>query len=131
MFTCKLRILAEKYPSHTWAFRYSIGNATHGNDVAAHWYNPELQNYTFDLFADYQRYITNHVRTGNSNDPRDQQYDLKYWPTLTKLDQENLGNVLDLSNVGYQIIDDNQMQKSVCNTWIEALVDAVRSRHPH
>lgn len=131
MFTCKLRVIAETYPSPTWAFRYSIANATHGNDAAAQWYNPELQHYTFDLFADYQRYITNHVRTGNPNDPCDQQYDLKYWPTLTKLDQENPGNVLELSNVGYQIIDDDQMQQSVCSTWTEALVDAVRSQHPH
>ncbi|KAF3392075.1 Secreted lipase [Talaromyces pinophilus] len=129
LYTCNLRAVLKAYPSPAWAFQFSfldgVINGKHASDMPATWYNPKLQGSIEPLFGQFQRYITNHARTGNPNTPHSKKHQLKYWPEVTGLEEEMPGNVFNMSNWGFEVIRDGQMLKSVCEAWTEALVEAV------
>jgi hypothetical protein len=93
--------------------------------MPATWYNSKLQGSMEPLFGQFQRYITNHARTGNPNTPRSKKHRLEYWPEVTGLEEEMPGNVFNMSNWGFDVIRDDQMLQSVCDAWTEALLEAV------
>jgi hypothetical protein len=66
--------------------------------MPATWYNPKLQGSIEPLFGQLQRYITNHAQTGNLNTPHSKKHQLKYWPEVTRLEEEMPGNVFNISN---------------------------------
>ncbi|PKX89151.1 carboxylesterase family protein [Aspergillus novofumigatus IBT 16806] len=129
LYTCNLRAVLKAYPSPAWAFQFSfldgMINGKHASDIPATWYNTKLQGSIEPLFGQFQRYITNHARTGNPNTPHSKKHELEYWPEVTGLEEDMPGNVFNMSNWGFDIIRDNQMPKSVCDAWNEALVEAV------
>jgi hypothetical protein len=96
--------------------------------MPATWYNPKLQASIEPLFAQFQRYLTNHARTGNPNAPCDKDYGLKFWPKVVGLEDEMPGNIFNMTNWGFDITRDDQTSKIVCDTWIEALVGAIESK---
>ncbi|KAL2859560.1 carboxylesterase family protein [Aspergillus pseudodeflectus] len=137
-FTCNIRAVLEAYPNPAWAFQYSFMdgdiNATHAADMPATWYSSELplpDNYTGTvsdpLFSQFQRYLTNHARTGNPNTPcsRKPEYKLAYWPKVSWLDADVPRDVLNMVNEGFEVISDEQMSKAVCDAWTRALMEAV------
>lgn len=130
IFGCNMRTVLEAYPNDSWSMQYSfidgVVNGTHGSDAPATWYNPELQGYTEPLFEKFQRYLTNHARTGDPNVPRSGEYHLQYWPRVNGLGDEVPENVLNVTNEGFKIIQDRQMSKDVCEVWKEVLLDAVQ-----
>ncbi|GIC87512.1 uncharacterized protein Aud_003896 [Aspergillus udagawae] len=130
--TCNLRAVLKAYPKRAWAFQYSFLdgrlNGKHGSDMPATWYNPKLQASIEPLFAQFQRYLTNHARTGNPNAPCDKDYGLKFWPEVVGLEDEMPGNIFNMTNWGFDITRDDQMSKIVCDTWMEALVAAIESK---
>lgn len=125
--TCHLRILAQSYPNITWATQYSymdgVFNGVHASESVAQWYNPHISNLTDPLFTEYQRYITNHAQKGNPNLPRSKPR-LPQWPRATGIDSELMGNVLNLDNEGFSLIEDDQLLESTCGTWRDLLVEA-------
>ncbi|KAL2827396.1 carboxylesterase family protein [Aspergillus cavernicola] len=136
ILTCNIRTLLTAYTNPTqtqpssWALQYSfidnVLNGTHGSDAPATWYNSELQGYTVPLFAEYQRYLTNHARTGNPNLPWSGEYELGYWPGVWGLDDgERPRGVFNFTNWGFGVIEDGQMLGSVCGVWIREFLEAV------
>ncbi|KAL4881111.1 carboxylesterase family protein [Aspergillus karnatakaensis] len=129
--TCPLRAVLKAYPDSAWAFQYSyldgIINGKHAADMPATWYNPQLQDGVAiePLFEQFQRYLTNHARTGNPNIPWSKDYQLEDWPRVKGLDDKMPQDVLNMSNNGFEGIRDEQMSKVVCDTWTQALVDAL------
>lgn len=130
IFSCNMRAVLEAYPNNSWSMQYSfiddIVNGTHGSDAPATWYNPKLQGYTEPLFEKFQRYLTNHARTGNPNVPRSGEYHLRFWPRISGLGDEVPGNVLNVTNGGFEIIQDRQMSRDVCEISKEVLLDVVQ-----
>ncbi|KAF4218828.1 hypothetical protein CNMCM5878_004424 [Aspergillus fumigatiaffinis] len=129
LYTCNLRAVLKAYPNPAWAFQFSfldgVINGKHASDIPATWYNAKLQGSTEPLFGQFQRYITNHARSGNPNTPRSKKHELEYWPEVTGLEEDAPGNVFNMSNWGFDVIRDDQMAKSVCDAWNKALVEAV------
>lgn len=97
--------------------------------MPATWYNADIgdENKNGPMFEVFQRYITNHARSGNPNTPGGGYRDrgLVYWPEVNGLEDDVLGNVFNVSNSGFEIIRDQQMRKRTCDVWTEALIEAV------
>ncbi|KAK1148709.1 hypothetical protein N8T08_008594 [Aspergillus melleus] len=131
LYTCNIRAVLKTFPSSAWAFQFSfldgVVNGKHGSDMPATWYNKNLQNRAEPLFGDFQRYVTNHARTGNPNTPRSKNHELAYWPEVRGLEEDVVGNVLNMSNWRFGVIHDGQMRRSFCDAWTVALVEAVES----
>ncbi|KAF9886937.1 hypothetical protein FE257_010678 [Aspergillus nanangensis] len=129
--TCHQRTLSEAYAKITWATQYSyldgVLNGVHASESVAQWYNPQLSNRTEPLFAEYQRYITNHARSGNPNNnnhPGPKATGLLNWPKIEGIEREEMGNVLNMTNAGFELTDGDQMLRSTCGTWTKLLVEA-------
>jgi carboxylesterase type B len=131
IFTCNIYAAVQAYGTRNrpaWGFQYSyidgVMNGTHGSDALPTWYNSALQGFEEPLFAQYQRYLTNFARSGDPNKPRGGKDKLVDWPRVDARGNA-LGDVLDLTNVGYQVIQDEQVRRDVCGTWIEVLGEAI------
>ncbi|KAF9884865.1 hypothetical protein FE257_001208 [Aspergillus nanangensis] len=128
IFTCNIRALIEAYNSKpTWATQYSyidgILNGTHTSELTAEWYNPLTNPDKQPLFELYQRYIVNHARTGDPNSSRRGKLPV-FWPKVLGIRREEVGNVLDLNNDGFHLMDgDPQMLKTSCHAWRDAFVE--------
>jgi len=68
-FTCNTRFLASEFSNRTWAYRFSIPPAVHGQDVAWTYYNSSLPSPQIDpgIAAMMQAYITEFAVSGNPN----------------------------------------------------------------
>ncbi|KAL3441322.1 Alpha/Beta hydrolase protein [Aspergillus insuetus] len=129
IFTCNIYAAVQAYRDRpAWGFQYSyidgLMNGTHGSDALPTWYSSALQGFEEPLFAQYQRYFTNFARTGDPNKPRGGKDELVDWPRVDARGNI-LDDVLDLTNVGYRVIQDEQVRRDVCGTWIEVLGEAV------
>lgn len=130
IFTCNIRSLIEAYKlKPTWATQYSFidgyTNGTHGSDITAEWYNPIYNPDKQPLFEQYQRYIVNHARNGDPNSSRRGKLPV-VWPKVSGLRREEVGNVLDLNNNGFHLMDgDPQMLKTTCHAWRDAFIEVV------
>ncbi|KAL2857336.1 carboxylesterase family protein [Aspergillus pseudoustus] len=135
-FTCNLRAVLNSYQNTTWSFQYSFLdgdiNGMHASDMPATWYTSQAQDKAIyngtvsePLFSQFQRYLTNHARTGNPNMPGSRNYELKHWPKVSGLHEDVPRNVLNMHNAGFELISDEQMSKRVCDAWTRALVEAV------
>ncbi|KAL2818016.1 Alpha/Beta hydrolase protein [Aspergillus granulosus] len=129
IFTCNIYAAVQQY-NNSWAFQYSyidgVTNGTHGSDVLAIWYNPTLQGFEEPLFEQYQRYLTTFAHTGDPNKPRGHGNESEFWPRVDSKG-EMLSEVLDLTNEGFEIIQDEQVRRDVCGAWIEVLGEAIES----
>ncbi|KAJ0421238.1 Alpha/Beta hydrolase protein [Aspergillus carlsbadensis] len=129
VFTCNIYAAVQAYRDrNNWGFQYSyidgVMNGTHGSDALPMWYNSALQGFEEPLFAQYQRYFTNFARTGDPNRPRGGEDELVDWQRVDA-SGDVLGNVLDLTNVGYEVIQDAQVRTDICGTWMEVLGEAI------
>jgi carboxylesterase type B len=128
-FTCSNRWLTEAYAGKTYNLQYSRGSGIHGSDIAADFYKgpsiiTSMTDPTFDAFATtFQSYLTSHARTGDPNKLRDKNgID---WPIATL--GATIGNVLNATNTGYQLISDLTTKAEDCDFWKDVLAGMTNS----
>ncbi|KAL3461200.1 Alpha/Beta hydrolase protein [Aspergillus heterothallicus] len=137
IFTCNIYAALQQYrPAYGFQYSYIDGvmNGTHGADALGTWYSAALQGFQEPLFDRFQRYLTNFARSGDPNRPRGSRGEeeevvvVVEWP---KVDAKGnvLRGVLDLTNVGFRVITDEQVRRDVCGTWIGVLAQAVEDSH--
>ncbi|GME50176.1 putative lipase 2 [Neofusicoccum parvum] len=129
-FTCWSRFLTDTYAGKTWNMQYSVTPGWHGTDLLPTFYQIYLSfggDVAFPLlpgfgtFATaYQSYLTSHARSGNPNT-----YSAKInippaitWPRPTT-GGENVGNVLNVGDLGFSLTTDDQFPKSECDFILE------------
>lgn len=129
-FTCWSRFLTDAYDGKSWNMQYSVSPGWHGTDLLPLFYQiyvsfggdvafPLLPG--FGSFATaYQSYFTSHARSGDPN-THSAKINLPpaiNWPHPTT-GGENLGNVLNVGNLGFSLTTDQQLPKSECDFILE------------
>ncbi|KAL4885488.1 Alpha/Beta hydrolase protein [Aspergillus karnatakaensis] len=137
LFTCNLRSVLTAYPhANRWAMQYAyidgIVNGSHGSDTPATWYSPSLQGYEEPLFARFQKYLTNFARTGDPNTDSKCRGDSgvgAYWPGVSERDLEGevLGDVFNVTNWGFEGVEDGQMRRGACEVWKGVFLEALEA----
>lgn len=124
--SCNTRDLLEAYPRRTHLMQYSVGNGTHGSDVAAAFYSPTLFNVTVPLWAAYQSYLTSQALTGDPNALRNRTIDPPTieWPMVPDPNADRLGNTLNVTDDGFELIEDGVVLKNLCDVLRDALMEA-------
>ncbi|KAI9839327.1 MAG: hypothetical protein M1838_004391 [Thelocarpon superellum] len=141
-FTCNTRYLANAYSGRAWNMQYSVGlldQALHASDLLPLFYDIYLTNPTDfgsqvayplvpgfgPLAAAYQSYLTSHAIYGDPNAARGGWGDVATidWPEATT-SSDQLGNVLNVGNLGFSLINDDQNTNQTCRFWLEAFAAA-------
>jgi carboxylesterase type B len=143
-FICNINRLSNRYANKTYNVQFSALNGTHGSDVLPTWYNPyvftntsgiELPLWGTSLFEGllvpgvargYQSYLVNHARFGNPNSNQFLNIPPTIeWPLAVMGPTENLAeylmNVLNVTDTGFEIIDDTTQNSTMCDFWIRAI----------
>ncbi|KAK0640224.1 Secreted lipase [Lasiodiplodia hormozganensis] len=129
-FTCWSRFLTDAYDGKSWNMQYSVSPGWHGTDLLPLFYQIYVSfggDVAFPLipgfgsFATaYQSYFTSHARSGDPN-THSAKINLPpaiNWPHPTT-GGENLGNVLNVGNLGFSLKTDEQLPKSSCDFILE------------
>jgi hypothetical protein len=126
VFTCNARSMVEAYPGKTYLMQYSVGNGTHGSDVAAMFYSSVVYQYNISIFTDYQSYMTSHAITGDPNILRAGNLTPPtiVWPLVPDSHAEMFANTLNVADDGFTLIEDSDSLKSVCEVWQKGLMEA-------
>lgn len=111
-FTCNTNFLASSFSNRTWAYRFSIPPAVHGQDVGWTYYNSSLPSPEIDptIAGMMQTYITQFAVTGNPN--------REGVPTFPLYGSE--ASLLDLNITGIKIMKDDTDNER-CAWWQKAL----------
>ena len=111
-FTCNTRFLAAAFSNRTWAYRFSIPPAIHGQDVPYTYYNTSLPSPEIDpvIALAMQAYITEFAVSGNPN--------RKGFPDFPVYGEQ--ANMLDLNVTGIKVIPDDT-DNFRCAWWQKAL----------
>jgi carboxylesterase type B len=111
-FICNTRFLANAFSNRTWAYRFSIPPAVHGQDVPYTYYNSSLPSPEIDpeIALAMQAYITEFAVSGNPN--------RKGFPNFPLYGTE--ANLLDLNVTGIKLIPDDT-DNFRCAWWQKAL----------
>jgi hypothetical protein len=125
-FLCNYRYLNTAYKGIVWSMQYSIPPGTHGSDLSATFFlgndtAANISTLTGNLYSDYQSYLTSYSIYGTPNAARlvgDAAPSI-FWPRSTGQGQENLGNVLNVTDAGFQIISDMESLKSHCDFFLD------------
>ncbi|KAF1990527.1 alpha/beta-hydrolase [Aulographum hederae CBS 113979] len=140
-FTCNIRYMADAFSKSTptWNVQYGRGPGLHGYDILANFYNTgspllnfltafygqQAQGPDFPSFAaSYQSYLMSFATTGDPNRLRRQQDPIPTidWPKVEDIEGRNyFGNVLNASDAGFQVIDDDKAPVDACGFWVNAL----------
>ena len=110
-FTCNTYFLNRAFANQTYAYRFSIPPAFHGEDVPYTYYNGPSQSVINDTIAlALQSYITTFAITGQPN--------RQYLPQITLYGNNN--QILDLNITGITTISDPEANER-CEWWQKAL----------
>jgi cholinesterase len=112
-FTCNTHFLASAFSNRTWAYRFSIPPAIHGQDVPYTYYNSSLPNPEIDpeIALAMQAYITEFAVTGAPNGR-------KGFPEFPVYGEE--ANMLDFNITGIEVMHDDT-DNMRCEWWQKAL----------
>jgi hypothetical protein len=136
-FVCITHALTTAYKGKTYNVQFSALNGTHGADLLPTWYNPyvtvNVSGVSVPLWGTlisegvsgvargYQSYLVSHARSGNPNTNRELLNDpptIK-WPKIGNVDGEYLTNVLNVTDGGFEIIEDRTHNRTICEFWID------------
>jgi len=129
VFTCNTRFIAEAYKGKSFNLQYARGSGGHGSDILATFYNPGTSGLGLasllggsdknlaKVAIGYQSYLASHARTGDVNKLRKKDGTVE-WPVV-ELGSE-FGNVLNVTNTGFEIIKDQKNLAVDCDFWRDA-----------
>jgi hypothetical protein len=122
---CNYRYLNTAYKGKTWSMQYSVPPGLHGSDLTPTFFlgndtAANISQFTGNLYRDYQSYLTSFSIYGTPNAARltGDQPPTIYWPTSTGEALENLGNVLNVTDTGFEIISDEESLKNRCDFFL-------------
>ena len=133
-FQCNVRYLSDAYDGKNYNLQYSVTPGFHGTDLLPTFYNLNVDltalgvNAPFPLipgfgsFAQaYQSYLVSHARSG---DPNTYAKLLNVppainWPKAGSSSADELTNVLNAGDLGFDVVSDNETTESVCGFWRE------------
>ncbi|KAI1913176.1 hypothetical protein LOZ61_002943 [Ophidiomyces ophidiicola] len=127
IFHCHIRGMIEAYGSKAYLMQFSYPPGIHGTDVPAVFYD-SLRNHSVPIFSAYQSYLTSHAQTGNPNilrDPVANPQTIK-WPRVGDVNTEKIHSAINMTELGFEVIDDDKPRKSVCDVWKEVWLDVTR-----
>ena len=123
-----IRSLSEAYNGRTYNMQYSASFGWHAVDLLPTFY---VLNQFKGIFRSrlipsigsfslaYQSYLNSFAMTGNPNErrlylsiPR-----TIHWPKPNKIDSQFIGNVLNVGDLGFSIIDDQESPKDTFDFW--------------
>lgn len=112
-FRCNTHFLASAFRNRTWAYRFSIPPAYHGQDVPYTYWNSSLPDPTIDpeIALAMQAYITEFAVSGDPNNRKD----FPVFPVYGDRAQ-----MLDLNVTGIQVMKDDT-DNFRCEWWQKAL----------
>lgn len=128
-FTCNQYILTNAFAGKTYNLQYSVSPGIHGSDLLPLFLNDYLgvtalsKTYIFPLIPGFgslaktfQSYFTSHARSGNPN--KHASLDSLLFPAIKwphpELGDQMIANVMDVSDIGFSLIVDDQVLKSHC-----------------
>ncbi|QKD52034.2 Alpha/Beta hydrolase protein [Fusarium oxysporum Fo47] len=128
VFACNYRWVTNAFPRNSYNMQFSGGSSgSHGQVLPGVFYNPTLTveangtNFPVaeyfgnqDIFNSLQSYIVSHAISGSPNTYRNAPSTIS-WPRVSGATSENLGNVLNVTNNGFQLITDRQGASSRCD----------------
>ncbi|KAJ4172972.1 hypothetical protein NW754_003178 [Fusarium falciforme] len=131
VFACNYRWITDAFPGKSFNMQFSGGSSgSHGQVLSAVFYNPTLtikaNGTTFpvsdyfgnrDVFNSFQSYAVSHAIYGSPNTARNLSGTI-LWPKVSGVQSEILGNVLNMTNGGFQLISEKQGLKSTCDFWL-------------
>lgn len=126
LIKCNARYLVEAYAGKVHLAQYSVGNATHGSDIAAVFYEPQIYPSPIPLYSAYDSYLTSHAITGDPNKLRNKTSTVE-WAVVSNPNSEQPGNVLNVTDNGFSLINDMEISKQLCEVWQSAFA-AVQAR---
>lgn len=112
-FTCNMHFLASAFSNRTWAYRFSIPPAYHGQDVPYTYYNTSLPDSKIDpeIAGAMQAYITEFAVSGNPNGRKG----VPPFPVYGEGSE-----ILDLNVTGIKVMKDDT-DNVRCDWWQKAL----------
>jgi len=140
---CNIQQLGVAYAGQVYNVQFSALKGTHGSDILPTWYNPyaltnisgiELPLWGTELFEGllipgvargYQSYLVNHARTGNPNSNESINIPPTIqWPFAGIQPgnyPEYITDVLNVTDTGFEIIEDTTYNSSICGFWTIAI----------
>ena len=112
-FTCNTHFLGKAFSNRTWAYRFSVPTAYHGQDVPYTYYNTSLPDPTIhtEIAQAMQAYITEFAVTGNPNGRTGV-------PEIPLYGED--AKILDLNVTGITVMHDDT-DNVRCDWWQKAL----------
>jgi hypothetical protein len=120
---CNVGSMVEAYPDRTYLLQYSFPPATHGSDLEALFYSFAVDQVEVPVFMWYQSYFVSHAITGNPNTFRHTTRTIE-WPLVPNANAVQFGNTLNVTEVRFELIQDSEVNKSLCSLWREAFTSA-------
>lgn len=119
LIKCNARYMVEAYAGKAYLGQYSVGNATHGSDLAAVFYEPQIYPSPVPLYSAYNSYLASHAITGDPNTLRNKTSTIE-WPLVSSPNSEKPGNALNVTDNGFTLINDMEISKQLCDVWQNA-----------
>ena len=131
-FQCNVRHLTDAYQGKTYNLQYSVTPGLHATDLLPTFYNLNLDLNVFGtdvpvplvpgfggLASAYQSYLVSHARTGNPNTYKKTLNipSAITWPEPSGVDEDALSGVLDVNDLGFQLVQDEETREGRCVFW--------------
>ncbi|MCJ1420544.1 hypothetical protein MMC32_006901 [Xylographa parallela] len=129
-FACNARYLAAAYPRKTYNMQYAVTPGWHATDLLPTFWSGALAAHElglavtlllplFALLAPaYQSYLTSFVRAGDPNAHRARLTTVA-WPVVDLGAGELLGDVLNVGDAGFSLVEDAQNPRANCAFWVD------------